>query len=252
MSGVNGERGMSGQVVDTPVARDFVKEVLERVSPHDLNAISAAAEAKATALREFLAPGASNLGRSDLRRLLRSSFCTRKRADKILDSVGHEDLGAAIDALVLGSGSLQERLTPITLALDQFPEAAADFPFELLRFTDPNRWWPWSRWMWDPRNETGALRLLVTDEVDLFGADREATYMRVGEAVAFVEGTARAAGLEAVAEGPFGIDVFLAAVYGVYMYTVLRLRMSQEFNRIVPELPELVRRLLGVHDPEVR
>jgi hypothetical protein len=35
------------------------------------------------------------------------------------------------------------------------------------------------------------------------------------------------------------------------MYTVLRLRMTQEFNRIVPELPDLVRRLLGVYRPEV-
>ena len=46
-------------------------------------------------------------------------------------------------------------------------------------------------------------------------------------------------------------DVFLACVYAVYMYTVLRLRMTQEFNRIVPELPDLVRRLLGVYRPEV-
>ena len=49
----------------------------------------------------------------------------------------------------------------------------------------------------------------------------------------------------------FGADVFLACVYSVYMYTVLRLRMTQEFNRIVPELPDLVRRLLGVYRPEV-
>ncbi|MNC94329.1 hypothetical protein D3C83_111550 [compost metagenome] len=48
-----------------------------------------------------------------------------------------------------------------------------------------------------------------------------------------------------------GADVFLACVYSVYMYTVLRLRMTQEFNRIVPELPDLVRRLLGVYRPEV-
>jgi hypothetical protein len=53
------------------------------------------------------------------------------------------------------------------------------------------------------------------------------------------------------AKGLFGIDVFLACVYAVYMYTVLRLRMTQEFNKVVPELPELVRRLLGVYRMEV-
>jgi hypothetical protein len=36
-------------------------------------------------------------------------------------------------------------------------------------------------------------------------------------------------------------------IYGVYMYTVTRLRMTQEFNRVIPPLPDLVRRLLGVY-----
>lgn len=39
----------------------------------------------------------------------------------------------------------------------------------------------------------------------------------------------------------------MAAVYGVYMYTVLAMRMSKEFNRVLPTLPDLVRRLLGVY-----
>jgi hypothetical protein len=43
------------------------------------------------------------------------------------------------------------------------------------------------------------------------------------------------------------VDVYLAAIYGIYLYTVTRLRMTQEFNRVIPQLPDLVRRLLGVH-----
>jgi hypothetical protein len=31
------------------------------------------------------------------------------------------------------------------------------------------------------------------------------------------------------------------------MYTTLRMRMTQEFNQVVPQLSELLRRLLGVH-----
>ena len=243
---------MAGQIVDTPVARDFVSEVLARVSPDELASIADAAQAKSDAVRTFLANGASGLDRADLRRLLRSAFVSRRRADAILDAVGHEDLAGAIDTLLRDTGDLAERVSPLADLLHAFPEAAADLPFELLRFHEPERWWPWARWMWDPRSDTGALRLLIVDEVDLFGQSREDTYYRVGEAMAVVEGTARAAGLVAITGGQFGVDVFLGCVYGVYMYTVLRLRMSQEFNRIVPELPELVRRLLGVHNPEVR
>jgi hypothetical protein len=89
------------------------------------------------------------------------------------------------------------------------------------------------------------------EEFDLTGDTRGETYLRVGQAVAFVQETGRAAGFTDYGPGPFGIDVFLACVYGVYMYTVLRMRMTQEFNKIVPELPDLVRRLLGVKRPEV-
>jgi hypothetical protein len=68
--------------------------------------------------------------------------------------------------------------------------------------------------------------------------------------VAFVPSTGRVAGFTNFAPR-FGVDVFLAAVYGIYMYTVLRMRMTQEFNKVVPELPDLIRRLLGVYRPEV-
>ena len=105
--------------------------------------------------------------------------------------------------------------------------------------------------MWDPRTETGALPLVTMDDVALGGELRGQVYLQVGEAVAFVDETGKASGFTALggggSGGPFGIDVYLAAVYGVYMYTVLRMRMTQEFNRLVPELPDLVRRLLGVY-----
>jgi hypothetical protein len=77
--------------------------------------------------------------------------------------------------------------------------------------------------------------------------------MKVGVAVAFVRATGEAAGFArfGMSNSPFGIDVFLSCVYAVYMYTTLRLRMTQEFNRIVPQLPELSRRLLGVWKMEL-
>jgi hypothetical protein len=46
-------------------------------------------------------------------------------------------------------------------------------------------------------------------------------------------------------------EEFMRETPHIYMYMVLRLRMTQEFNRIVPELPDLVRRLLGVWRLEV-
>jgi hypothetical protein len=65
--------------------------------------------------------------------------------------------------------------------------------------------------------------------------------------MAFVDATGKAAGFTSAGPGLFGTDVLLAAVYGVYMYTVLQMRLTREFNRVVPTLPDLVRRLLGVY-----
>ena len=101
--------------------------------------------------------------------------------------------------------------------------------------------------MWDPATGKGALPLVVMDEVDLTAESVAETYRRVGVAVAFVTDVGEAAGFTKGGSGVFGTDVFLASVYGVYMYTTLRLRMTQEFSKIMPELDELLRRLLGVH-----
>ena len=69
------------------------------------------------------------------------------------------------------------------------------------------------------------------------GTSRGATYLTIGRAMAFVDETGKAAGFTAAGPGLFGVDVLLAAVYGVYMHTVLRMRMTREFNRVIPPCP---------------
>lgn len=243
---------MPGQVVDTEAAEEFMREVLARVDEPDLVAIAGSCRSKAAGLAALLADGrAASIGRDDLRRVLRSVFSTRRRADAIIDAVGAPRLAAAIDDLLHGDGPIGARVEHFDTVLAGFPDQGFDLPGELLHFTYPDRWWLWTRWMWDPRVETGSLRLVTMEEFDLVGDGRGDTYLRVGEAVAFVHETGRAAGFTAGGPDPFADDVFLASVYAVYLYTVLRLRMTQEFNKVVPDLPDLVRRLLGVYRPEV-
>ena len=242
---------MPGQVIDTQTAEEFMGEVLARVSDADLVAIADACGAKSEAFTALLADGrAAALDRDQLRRVLRSIFATRRRADAILDSVGAECLAREIHELVDGSAPLPSRVERFDSALGAFHDFAFDLPGELLHFTYPDRYWLWSRWMWDPRTETGSLRLVTMDDFDLTGHGRGDTYLRVGEAVTFVHETGRAVGFTAHGSPRFAIDVFLASVYAIYLYTVLRMRMTQEFNKVVPDLPDLVRRLLGVYAME--
>jgi hypothetical protein len=244
---------MGGQVVDTQSAEEFMRETLEKVSRDELVSVAALLDAKASGFTALLgSPGqARELPRDDLRRVLRSVFSTRRKADVLLDDIGPARLGAAIDDLLHGSAVVTERVLAFDRVLRGHPEQGFDLPSELLHFTAPDRWWLWTRWMWDPRTGTGALPLVTTEDFDFDAPDRGEAYLRVGEAMAFVNETGKVVGFTDLGSGLFGADVFLACVYCVYMYTVLRLRMTQEFNRIVPELPDLVRRLLGVYRPEV-
>jgi hypothetical protein len=244
---------LGGQVVDTQSASEFMRETLETVSRDELLSVAELLDAKAAGFAALLgSPGqARQLPGEDLRRVLRSIFATRRKADAILDDIGPARLGAAIDDLIHGDGVVTDRFNEFDAVLAGYPEQGFDLPSELLHFTAPDRWWLWTRWMWDPRAGTGSLALVTTEDFDFDAPDRGEGYLRVGEAMAFVNETGKVVGFTDLGSGLFGTDVFLACVYAVYMYTVLRLRMTQEFNRIVPELPDLVRRLLGVYRPEV-
>ncbi|MHB8295435.1 MAG: hypothetical protein ACYDH5_12570 [Acidimicrobiales bacterium] len=246
----------AGQVVDTQVAAEFMSEILAKVDEVTLASVSLELARKAEVMRALIGDGAAaHAGQEQLARCLRLVFSTRRHVAEILDGVGAGCLGAGVHDLLESPAPVEQRIEAFDGLLAGFPDAGFDLPGELLHFTYPERYWMWSRWMWDPRNETGALRLVTVEELDLHAAGRGAGYLRVGQALAFVNETGRAVGFTsmggATGEASFGIDVFLASVYAIYMYTVLRMRMTQEFNRIVPELPDLVRRLLGVRHLEV-
>ncbi len=256
----------TGQVVDTEAAREFMAQALEKAERAVLGDIASELALKSSRFRALLAPTAlPGLDRAALRGLLRAVFATRRQADRMLDEIGVDKLRGAIGLLLHGEESLPERFQAFVDglagywanvrparpagakgALDLPENVLCDLASELLHFTLPDERWLWTRWMWDPRAGTGAVPLVVEDLYDLHGRSAGETYMKIGVAVAFVRATGEAAGFARFGPGPFGVDVFLACVYAVYMYTTLRLRMTQEFNKVVPQLPELTRRLLGV------
>ncbi len=249
-------------------------QALEKVERVALSDIVAELDYKSARLKALLAPESlPALDRGQLRGVLRTVFATRRKADTILDVMGEDGLRAAMAQLLHGPAATQERFQAFVDSLSGFwgdvrlarparagqagselPEnVLCDLGSELLHFCHPDEYWLWTRWMWDPRVATGALPLVTMDEYDLHGRSVGETYLKVGVAVAFVRATGEAAGFARFGGGdsPFGIDVFLACVYAVYMYTTLRLRMTQEFNKVVPQLPELSRRLLGVWKMEI-
>ncbi len=240
-------------MVDTPAAREFTEKALERVSHQELDDIAGLAAAKSDAFSSLLAKDRlPSLTEDEATALLRSVFSCRRRARVILSDLGLEGFSSLISSLLYGPEPVEVRVEDFHLRVALIgrgvPENTGyDLASELLHFAHPDRHWLWTRWMWDPATETGALPLVLTEEVDLSGAGVAETYRRVGFAISFIDQVGEAAGFREKGHGPFDTDVFLACVYVIYLYTTLRMRMTQEFNQVMPPAEQLLRRLLGVH-----
>ena len=269
----------SGQPVDLDAAREFMQATLEKITRTELHDIEAELQEKGRRMQAMLAPDSlAALDEARMLALLRAVFATRRRARAILSAIGLEEMKAAIHDLLYQPEAVEVRfqrfVDRMTGYFDdirvlrprkssdsrarQSAEDAAlqenifcDLASELLHFTNPEEHWLWTRWIWDPSAGTGAMPLVTMDEVDLFGTTVGETYLKLGIATQFIRMTAEAADLSGIGSSPYGIDVFLSCVYVVYMYTTLRLRMTQEFNKIVPQMPELTRRILGVWKLEI-
>ena len=239
--------------VDLPSAVEFMREALIKISEEDIGAVAELLARKHRDLAPLLQPEALAAANAEVvRPILARTFATRRRTDEILVKVGAPVLAGAIRDLLHGPGGIDARFRAFDAALEPIEAPVRrDLAGECLHFLEPERYWLWSRWMWDPETMTGALPLVMVDEFDFEGPDAGAVYLRVGAATAAVIATADELGFKRMRASPFVVEVYLAAIYGIYLYTVTRLRMTQEFNRVIPQLPDLVRRLLGVRQLEM-
>lgn len=250
---MNGGDFYSGQVVDTPTAREFTERALERISREELGDIAALLDRKVLAFRSILGEGSiRSMSETQAIGLLRSVFATRRRYSSILDTLTLEGFVEACYRLLHGDAEAPIRLAEFhgvigAIGRDVPGQVGFDLGSSLLHFTDPDRYWLWTQWMWDPDHLTGALPLVVTEEVDLITEDVAESYRRIGIATAFINDVGEAAGFREKGHGMLDTDVFLGCVYAIYLYTTLRMRMTQEFTQVVPQLGDLLRRLLGVH-----
>lgn len=268
-----------GQPVDMAAAQEFMQATLAKIERDELHAVEAELQQKGRRMQALVNPDAlTSLTEDQLYRLLRTIFATRRRAREILAEVGPVELQTAMHQLLYNSMPVEARFQQFVDATTGFfgdvrllrPKKSADsrarqsaeeaalkenvfcdLGSELLHFTNPGEYWLWTRWVWDPKAGTGAMPLVTMEGCDLHGRTVGETYLKLGVAMAFVKATGEAAGFSSIGSGPFGLDVFLACVYVVYMYTTLRMRMTQEFNKIIPQMPELIRRILGVWRMEI-
>lgn len=247
--------GIDGvQIVDAPSAEELLAEIHRRATREQLDALVRDAARKAERFGELLADErVQQLDDAQLRSLLRTTFVARRRASAVLGIGPAGDLAGRIGELLHGDGALTARFDAFCASVEGLPEqGAAELAAELLHFSAPELHAPWTRWIYSTSTRTGALPLLISDGIELEGDTPGETYARVAEAIAPLHETPEVASFRSSElPGPLATDVFLVGTYGVYMATVLGLKLSNEFNSVVPTLPELGRRLLGLHRMEV-
>jgi hypothetical protein len=160
------------------------------------------------------------------------------------------ELTATVDPTPVRVASLVEKLNALDTRL------ALELATGLLSNIDPREHWLWTRWLWDPTTGTGILPLLAGSVHNLVATGIAEGYARVGAVTAmsmkFAEGTGLWSPTLTADEkrAPFANSAFLACAYSIYMYGSTGWRLSREFNDLLPGLPNMARRLLGL--PKVK
>jgi hypothetical protein len=127
-----------------------------------------------------------------------------------------------------------------------------EFTTGLLHNTFPRDSWLWTRWLWDPTTGTGILPLLAGSSHNLLATNIADGYSRVGAVSAMSMKFAEGTGLWTTElmrneqRAQFANSAFLACAYAVYMYGSTSWRLSRDFNELLPSLPNMARRLLGL------
>ena len=122
---------------------------------------------------------------------------------------------------------------------------------ELLTYTEPSTYRLWANWIYNPETENGSLNLVFVDGFTIEGASFGHLYQQViasqNKLIDIAVELGISTGLNPSDNSIFDVPVFLCSVYAVYTFTVTKLRMTSEFNTILPNLDELLTRLLGVY-----
>jgi hypothetical protein len=255
---------------DDPELQTNLQEALRQVSPEDVIAIAdelaerqarlfSGLEADPVKLTASFADIASAITHTKANARTITNYFKLESNGLPLDWQEHTRTGTRVPALQIFSELLNgDPPAPVRVAVFVENQNALDTRLALelatglLHNISPKENWLWTRWLWDPTTGTGILPLLAGSTHNLLATSIADGYARVGAVTAmsikFGEGTGlwtdELMGHETRAR--FANSAFLACAYGVYMYGSTSWRLSRDFNELLPSLPNMARRLLGL------
>lgn len=111
----------------------------------------------------------------------------------------------------------------------------------------PEATW-WARWIYGIKSRTGSLALMVDDPGTLAISEASApVYHVVDQAFQFLKALLDSTHRLAEIDEPYRPIVAAAVVYAVYMFTMASWKMTEEFTKVLPPFPMVVKTLLGLN-----
>ena len=250
---------------DDPVLQETLEDALKQVSADDV--ISIADELSARHERIFLNTSTTlsaglktDPPQGAVLASLKSSFAdiasavthTKANARTITNHFAQNDY-RIFDELLNSAAPVPVRVAVFVEKLNALDtRLAMELATGLLHYTSPKENWLWTRWLWDPTTATGILPLLAGSTHNLLAENLADGYARVGSVTAmsmkFGEGTNLFTPelMSNAKRAQFANSAFLACAYSVYLYGSTSWRLSREFNNLLPSLPNMARKLLGL------
>jgi hypothetical protein len=240
---------------DDPELQASLQEALGQVLPEDVIAIADELVERRIRLFTQLESDLTKLA-SSFSDLAAAVTHTKANARTIINYFGQGDY-KLFDDLLNGEDPAPVRVAAVVGKLNALDtRLALELATGLLHHSFPKENWLWTRWLWDPTTGTGILPLLAGSSHNLLATNLAEGYARVGAVTAmsmkFAEGTGLWTDELIDNEGRalFANSAFLACAYAVYMYGSTSWRLSRDFNELLPSLPNMARRLLGLPKKE--
>lgn len=236
---------------DDPELHRSLQEALEQVSPDDVIAIADELAERRARLFSGLEVDSTKVA-SSFAEIASAVTHTKANARTLSNYFAQADFKLFND-LLIGELPVPVRVAAFVEKLNALDtRLALELASGLLHNTSPNDNWLWTRWLWDPTTGTGILPLLAGSTHNLLAENLADGYARVGAVTAMSMKFAEGTGLfvEALVNdekrAPFANSAFLACAYAVYMYGSTSWRLSRDFNELLPSLPNMARKLLGL------
>ena len=240
---------------DDPELQKALQDSLAQVSPEDVIGIAGELAERHTRLFSVLRADSVSFAASFAE--VASAVTHTKANARVLTNYFAQGDYAIFEQLLQGDAPTPVRVSSFVenlYALDT--RLALELASGLLHNIAPTACWLWTRWLWDPTTGTGILPLLAGSTHNLLADDLADGYARVGAVTAMSMKFAEGTGLfvdELVKDekrAQFANSAFLACAYTVYMYGSTSWRLSRDFNELLPSLPNMARRLLGLPKKE--